>query len=83
MSEGIYKVVDAIDAIGAASLTSAQLLKQLLADATAAAAGIKAVDEANSTGGTTGRSGVKTTVHALGPGLPADVIGALRSLGGR
>jgi hypothetical protein len=83
MSGGLLKIVDAINAIGAASLTADELLKKLLADATAAAAGIKAVDAASSTGGMTHGSGVKTTVRAVGAGLPADVIGALRSLSGR
>jgi hypothetical protein len=83
MSSGLLRIVDAINAIGAASLTADELLKKLLADATAATAGITAVNTANSTGGTTHGPGVKATVHAVGPGLPADVIAALKSFGGR
>ena len=36
MSGGLYQIVDAINAIGAASLTADELVKKLLADATAA-----------------------------------------------
>jgi hypothetical protein len=81
MSEGIYKVADAVSAIGdAAARSIAPLLAALSAQ--------QAVNAAKAAGGkTTGRASggpsVAATVHPVGPGLAADVIGALKSLGGR
>lgn len=71
-------VLEFLSTLGSSAITTAADLRAV---SSAAAAAANAT--ANSTGGTTHAPGVKTTVHALGPGLPADVIGALRSLGGR
>jgi hypothetical protein len=73
MSEGLYRVVDVISAIGAAARSTA-------ADLAAAASAATSTAAANATGAK-GGSGV--TVHAVGPGLAADVVNALKQLGGR
>ncbi|GEM_PF-3218297 len=81
MSGGIFLVVDAIGAIGD---TAAKSIGQLLGALEAQ----KALNAAKAAGGnTTGRASggpsVTATVHAVGPGLAADVSNALKSLGGR
>lgn len=67
----------------AAKATAADLRAVSSAAAAAASATAGITGGAGGGGGMTHGPGVKTTVHAVGPGLPADVIGALRSLGGR
>ena len=98
MSAGLYLVVDAISAIGAAAVASDKQVSQLLADATAASSAM-----AGMTGGS-GGSGMGSTAGAdQGPNVtggrgggslkfgtttvtplgPGALIADLKSLGGR
>ena len=81
MSEGILKVADAVSAIGdAAARSTGSLLEALSAQQALNAA--KAAG-GNATGRASGGPSVTATVHPVGPGLAADVVNALKSLGGR
>jgi hypothetical protein len=73
MSEGLFRVVDAISAIGNAAVTASAALKQTLSDQQAANAVTKP-------GGAKLGS---TTATNEGYGLPGEMIAALKLLEGR
>jgi hypothetical protein len=78
MSEGIYKVADAVSAIGDAAARSIGPLIEALSALQAARAAAASLG-----GEATGRMRATASVHPVGPGLAADVVNALKSLGGR